>query len=325
MITTGLPIVVAPEVEEALSSYERTLPVVALETAVVSHGLPFPDNIRVTQQMMAAVREAGAVPAVIALAGGKIHVGADDDLIQELARAESVRKVNLSNFAPILAAGELGGTTVAATVRVARIMGITVFVTGGIGGRHRPTSATAHDVSADLPALSNTRVLTVCSGVKSILDVAGTREMLETLGVPVIGVGCDTLPLFISPPSVYPVDARADDPKKVAEIARTHWAIGGQGLLATVPCPGDIAIDAERVNALLAEIEAELPEEVARDGRKATPWILRALDERTDGASRAANIALLVNNARVGGAISVAINDLDRHDDVTSERRRLEL
>jgi pseudouridine-5'-phosphate glycosidase len=317
------PMRLASEVEDALSGYDaEQRPVVALESTVLSHGLPFPDNLEAMRGMCASLREAGAIPAVIAVAGGQVVIGADENLLQELARAESVGKINLSNMATALARGALGATTVAASLWIAASQGIRVFVTGGIGGRHRPSKRTEHDVSSDLHALSRFPVLTVCAGVKSILDVVGTRETLETLGVPIIGYRADTLPLFISPPGDAPVDERIDRPELIARVARLHWSLGGAGVLATVPCPADVAIPSNIIEKLLAEIENEMPEEIARDGRRATPWLLRAMDERTDGASRAANIALLLNNARVGGQIATHIARAGREADISTDRAR---
>jgi len=292
--------------EEARTARDEGRPLVALESTVIAHGLPHPDNLEVTAAMMAAVREAGATPALIAIDGGRLVVGAGEELLQRLARSVEVTKTNLGNLAVVLGRGGLGATTVAGTLRVAALAGIRVFATGGIGGRHRPLPSSQHDVSSDLEALRIFPCITVSAGVKSILDVAGTREELETRGVPVIGYRTNFMPLFFSPPGHTGLDSRIETPTEAARVARLHWATGGGGLLLTVPCPENLAIPAEELEPLMEEIEHAMPADIAGT-RGATPWVLSRLDQATGGRTRAANKALLVQNARVAAQVAFAL------------------
>lgn len=282
-------------------------PVVALESTVIAHGLPRPANLETARALEHEIRHAGAVAASICLADGMAIVGANDALLQRLASEDNVAKVSTRDLAPLLAegdAGRLGATTVAATIEIAAAAGIEVVATGGIGGVHRDAERTM-DVSADLLALADHPVCVVCAGAKLVLDLAKTLEVLETLGVPVLGYGTAELPAFYVRSSGIPVPHRVDDPQAAARIARLQLD-RGKGILVTVPIP--------EVNALPhAEMEREI--EAALDaaeragvrGSALTPFLLRRLGEATSGRTLAANIALLRNNARVAAAIASAL------------------
>jgi pseudouridine-5'-phosphate glycosidase len=280
--------------------------VVALESTVIAHGLPAPDNLETARACEAAVRASGALPATIAIVEGDCVVGLDEAGLRAVADRRDVAKVNLSNFASIVAAGRWGATTVAATLHIAAATGIRVFATGGIGGVHRGASE-SFDLSADLTALARYPIITVCAGAKAILDLPKTLEALETLGVPVVGYGTDELPAFYSRSSGLPLDLRADSPAEVARLARTHWSLGfTTGLLVVAPVPAEAEVPA---GAIAGVIEAALDEAAGRklSGKTVTPFLLSQIAERTHGASLAANLALLRNNARIAGEIACSL------------------
>ena len=284
-------------------------PVVALESTLITHGLPHPANVETALAMEVAVREGGAVPATIAVLGGKITVGLTRAEIERLATAPagSVRKCSRRDLPIAVARGEDGATTVAGTMIVAHMAGIRVFATGGIGGVHR---GAPFDVSADLLELGRTPVAVVCSGAKSILDLPLTLEVLETHGVPVIGLGTDTLPAFYSRSSGLPIDVRVDSPADAAKIiAAAHRLAAQHGLLITVPVPAKDELPAEKVEAAIRHATDEA---AARGvtGKRVTPFVLGRVAELTGGESRRANVALLVNNARVAAQIAVALSGL---------------
>lgn len=290
-----------PAVREAL---EQGRPVVALESTLITHGLPYPENLSTAQQLEAAVRENGATPATIAILGGRIRVGLGPDELAYLARAEGVRKVSRRDLPIVVARGGDGATTVAATMIIAHWAGIRVFATGGIGGVHR---GHPFDISADLPELARTPVVVVCAGAKAILDLPLTLEWLETHGVPVLGYGTDTFPAFYSRSSGLPVDVRVDTPEEVANVARCKWSLGLEGgLLVTVPCPLAEAMPAARVEAAIQQALEEAEREGVR-GKAVTPYLLARVAELTGGESMAANIALLRNNAAVAAQIAAQI------------------
>ncbi len=290
------------EVRDALATGDR--PVVALESTLITHGLPFPDNVETALAMEAAVRESGALPATIAILNGRITVGITPDDIHALAAAPFVRKCSRRDLAIAIARREHGATTVATTMLLAHRAGIAVFATGGIGGVHR---GQPFDVSADLIELGRTPVAVVCSGAKSILDLPLTLEVLETQGVPVIGYGTDTLPAFYSRSSELPVTVRIDSAAEAAQIiAAAHRLALGHGILFAVPVPEADALpeaDAERAIATATD-EAHA---AGVTGAKVTPYVLARVAEITASASRRANIALLVNNARTAGLIAGAL------------------
>ena len=281
--------------------------VVALESTLITHGLPFPANVETALAMEAAVRESGAVPATIAVLGGKITVGLTRAEIERLASrpSGSVRKCSRRDLPIAVARGEDAATTVAGTMIVAHLAGIRVFATGGIGGVHR---GAPFDVSADLLELGRTPVAVVCSGAKSILDLPLTLEVLETQGVPVIGLGTDTLPAFYSRSSGLPVDVTVAAPGDAARIIAAAQQLGAQhGLLVTVPVPLADELPKEQMETAIQQATAEAAAR-AIHGKAVTPYLLTRVAELTDGASRRANIALLVNNARVAGQIAVALS-----------------
>ena len=283
--------------------------VVALESTLITHGLPHPANVETALAMEAAVRATGAVPATIAVLGGKITVGLSRAEIERLATrpAGTVRKCSRRDLPIAVARGEDGATTVAGTMIVAHLAGIRVFATGGIGGVHR---GAPFDVSADLLELGRTPVAVVCSGAKSILDLPLTLEVLETQGVPVIGLGTDTLPAFYSRSSGLPVDVRVESAAEAASIIAAARRLAAQhGLLVTVPVPEADALPAEEVEAAIQQATAEAAAQGVH-GKRVTPFVLARVAELTGGESRRANVALLVNNARVAGAIAVALGGL---------------
>jgi pseudouridylate synthase len=282
-------------------------PVVALESTVITHGLPFPDNLETAVSMETAVRQGGAIPATIAIIQGHIYVGLRPNQLDYLARraGQNVRKCSRRDIPLALALGEDGATTVAGTMILAHRAGIEVFATGGIGGVHR---GHPFDVSADLTELGRTPITVVCSGAKSILDLPATREVLETNGVAVAGYGTDELPAFYSRQSGLPVDVRLDEPMAVARLiaARRGLALNS-GTLVTVPVPAEAELPREEAEAAITQATAEADAEGIH-GAAATPWLLRRLVALTNGRSLQANQALLTNNAFVAARIATALS-----------------
>jgi len=292
---------IRPEVADAIS--ERR-PVVALESTVIAHGLPRPQNLETAHRLQEAVRESGAVPATIAIIGGKLTVGLSDDEIALLAERTDVRKISTRDIPVAVAQGWDGATTVASTTWTAHRAGIKVFATGGIGGVHR---GSLPDVSADLPELARTPIVVVCSGAKIVLDLPATREWLETHAVTVAGYQCDELPAFYSRASGLRVDVRADDAGAVAGVFHAQRRLGIQSaLLLAVPVPVKFEIPAEELQVVLTTA-LEDAEWKGITGPELTPFLLRQMAERSGGATLRANIALLENNARVAAAIASAI------------------
>jgi pseudouridine-5'-phosphate glycosidase len=279
--------------------------VVALESTLITHGLPRPKNLEVARAMEAAVREAGAVPATTALLGGQITVGLTDEQLGYLARVENVRKCSRRDLSIAVGRGEDGATTVAGTTMAAHMAGIRVFATGGIGGVHR---GHPFDVSADLLELGRTPVTVVCAGAKAILDLPLTLEVLETQGVPVIGYGTDEFPAFYSRSSGLPVDVRCDTPDAVAAIVRARDALElAGGTLVTVPVPPEDELPAAEAEGAILTAVAEA-EAQGITGKEATPFLLARVAELTGEASLRANVALLLNNARVASGIAAALS-----------------
>jgi pseudouridine-5'-phosphate glycosidase len=292
----------SPEVARARQSDG---PVVALETTVLTHGLPYPTNIKLAEEMEAAIRAQGATPATIGLLNGKVVVGMSSEQLEVLVGAVKLRKISSRDFGIAIAKAESGGTTVAGTLVVAHTAGIRVFATGGIGGVHRDPH---FDVSADLPELARSPVVVVCAGAKAILDLPATLEYLETVGVPVIGFQTDTFPAFYARDSGLGVSARADSPGEVAEIVKAHWGMGmPSAVLVVVPPPEDVALPMEDVGSAIdqALVEAKLKE---IRGQAVTPFLLARVCELTGQASLKANLGLLLNNARVAARISIALS-----------------
>ncbi|MFN2291140.1 MAG: pseudouridine-5'-phosphate glycosidase [Anaerolineae bacterium] len=285
---------------------EEGAPVVALESTVIAHGLPYPANLETARAMEEVVREHGALPATVAILDGLFRVGLSDAEFEHLATARGIRKVSRRDLPVVAARGEDGATTVAATATIAAWAGIRVFATGGIGGVHRDPP---YDVSNDLPALASVPVAVVCSGAKSILDLRATLEWLETAGVPIIGYGTDEFPAFYSRRSGLPVDVRVDNPIEAAAIIQTGLGLGLGGILVTVPIPEEVELPADQLEA---SIQSALREAQARgvEGSASTPFLLKWIGRATEGASIKANVALLENNAAVAAQIAVALSNL---------------
>jgi pseudouridine-5'-phosphate glycosidase len=297
-------VTVSPEVADALADGR---PVVALESTIITHGMPHPQNLEMAGKVEAIVRAGGATPATIAIMGGRFRVGLTASDLGELAETGAkAAKASRRDVAAILNAKAIAGTTVATTMQAAELAGIQIFATGGIGGVHRGAEST-FDVSADLEELSRTPVAVVCAGAKAILDIPKTLEVLETKGVPVIGYGTDEFPAFWTRSSGYPVDHRCDTPEDVAELLNTQFHLGMGGVLIGNPILQKDALDADYISA---NIERAITD-ADREGisRKAlTPYLLKRIFELTDGKSLVSNIALVENNARVATAIAVALS-----------------
>jgi pseudouridine-5'-phosphate glycosidase len=295
------PLKLGDEVQDAL---ETGRPLVALESTVIAHGLPYPANLEVARGMAATIRERGAVPATIAVLGGHLCVGLTADQLAHLATADGIRKASRRDLAVVVAQGCDGATTVAATTTIATWAGIEVFATGGIGGVHRDPP---YDISNDLPTLASVPVAVVCSGAKSILDLPATLEWLETAGVTVVGYGTGEFPAFYARSSSLPVDVRVDTPREAAAIIRAGRRLGlAAGTLVAVPVPAVHALPADDLESTIA---AALREAQAQGitGSASTPFLLKWIAEKTGGASLKANVALLENNAAVAADIAVAL------------------
>lgn len=301
-----------PEVQLALSAGR---PVVALESTIISHGMPYPENLAMAREVEAIVREQGAVPATIAILDGRCKVGLTEPELLRLATEPGVAKVSLRDIPVVLARKSPGATTVASTATIAQAAGIKVFVTGGIGGVHRgavQTPAQVWDISADLTVLGRSSVAVVCAGAKSVLDIPATLEVLETLGVTVVGFGTDRFPGFYTRDTGHGVDARADSPAEVAAMIAARAAAGiPGGTLVVNPLPEADALDAAEVEEHLARALADMAREGV-GGKAVTPYLLAKMKEVTEGRSLAANLALIRNNARVGAQIAVALAELNK-------------
>ena len=292
---------IAAEIAAAIDSNRS---VVALESTVIAHGLPRPINLETARRLEAIVREAGAVPATIAILDGKLTAGLNDEQLRLLAESHEVKKISTRDIPIAVANNWTGATTVASTTWIAHRAGIKVFATGGIGGVHR---GALPDVSADLPELARTPIVVVCSGAKIVLDLSATREWLETHAVTVIGYQCDELPAFYSRRSALPIDVRADLPEQVAHIFRTQQALGiSSALLVTVPVPEQFEVPAEQLETILNDALTQA-EHNNITGRELTPYLLAHMAQCSDGATLRANIALLENNARVAAEIASSL------------------
>ncbi len=289
---------ISPEVSEALKAGK---PVVALESTVIAHGLPFPANLETARACEAIVRNGGAVPATIAVFGGNIHVGLEGKQLEYLASGKQIRKISMRDLAIGVARKLDCATTVATTTHIAYAAGIRVFATGGIGGVHRGTSA---DISGDLPVLASTPMTVVCSGAKIVLDLPATREWLETSGVAVVGWQTDELPAFYSASSGLEVDQRVDTPSEAAAIVTARDELGLKGsILVTVPVPVDFEIGRETLEDMLAKLVVDA-ENAGIRGKELTPFLLSEMSERSGGRTLSANIELLKNNAGVAAEIA---------------------
>jgi pseudouridylate synthase len=289
---------------EVAHALDAGLPLVALESAVVTHGLPEPENLRVAAELEDVVRGNGAIPATIAVMEGKIKVGLAWDELKELAGNSNLHKISVRELAPAVVQGWSGGTTVAGTMLAAYTAGIQIFATGGIGGVHRQAP---FDVSADLPQLASTPMIVVCAGAKSILDISATLEYLETFSVPVVGYQTDEFPAFYSVVSGYQTSARADTPQEVVAIAREHWRLGNgkqSAILVATPPPAEDAIPSVEIEEAIQSAMQEAKRLKIR-GQAVTPFLLERVGQISGGASLRANISLLCNNARVATEIAV--------------------
>ena len=295
-------IFVHEEVAEALAAGRA---VVALESTVISHGLPAPHNLETARGMEAAIRAGGAVPATIAVFDGKLVVGTSAGELAFLAESKNVAKVSRADLASVVASGRPGATTVAATAIIAARAGIRVFATGGIGGVHRGAEET-FDISADLTELGRTRVAVVCAGAKAILDLPRTLEMLETLGVPVVGYGTNELPAFYSRESGLRLQSRVDSAAEAARLMATQWGLGmSAGIVFANPVPAACALSWHELDALIEKALILAAQENIQ-GKRVTPFLLEALAKGSGGRTLTANVALLLNNARVAAEIAVA-------------------
>ncbi|MBI5944119.1 MAG: pseudouridine-5'-phosphate glycosidase [Chloroflexi bacterium] len=288
----------SPEIARALNF---GTPVVALESTVITHGLPQPQNLELARDMEQQVRDFSAVPATIALLDGEIRIGLSDEELVRLSEADSVLKVSHRDFATAIAKKMNGGTTVAGTMFAAQLAGIKVFATGGIGGVHKES---AFDISTDLRALTEIPMIVVCAGAKAILDLPATLEYLETMGVPVVGYQTDEFPAFYSRESGLGVSVRLDSPKEVADFAQTHWQLGMRSaVLVTNPVPEAEAISKSKMEPLILKASAEAIGQGIH-GQKLTPFLLSRISQLTEGKSLRTNLALLLNNARLAAQIA---------------------
>ena len=300
-------LVIAPAVADALA---QKRPVVALETTVITHGLPEGQGVRTALDMESAVRERGALPATVGVLGGRLRVGLSPDDLRALAGTPGVAKVNLGNLAAVVASGRPGSTTVAATVFGAARAGISVMVTGGIGGVHRG-AAESGDVSSDLTALARHPVAVVCAGAKAVLDLPRTLEMLETLGVPVYGFRTADLPAFYRRSSGLKLDQRFDMPEELANAVRVHWGLGATtGVVVGNPVPTEYEMPAEIYQSSLEQALKEASTKGVR-GREVTPFLLDRMRQLSEGRSVFSNLALLRHNALVAGSLATLLARAD--------------
>lgn len=275
--------------------------IVALESTVITHGLPYPENIQLAQDMEDEVRQGGAIPATIAILEGILHVGVNIEQLEHLASARGLHKASPRDFSHMVVNEESGGTTVAGTIFIANMVGIQVLATGGIGGVHRQPS---WDISADLPQLARTPVIVVCAGAKAILDLPATLEYLETHSIPVVGYQTNEFPAFYSAKSRLPTNSRADSPEEVVELAQTHWQLGMKSaLLVAVPPPPEVALPEDEIREAIKQALQEAKRERVR-GQRVTPFLLQRVSELTGNASLRANLGLLRNNARLAAEIA---------------------
>ncbi|RQO56910.1 pseudouridine-5-phosphate glycosidase [Paucibacter sp. KBW04] len=292
--------------DEVAAARAAGLPIVALESTIISHGMPYPQNVQTAREVQAIIRAAGAVPATVAVLAGKIRIGLSDAELELLGQSPEAMKVSRRDLPYALASGKIGATTVAATMICAELAGIRVFVTGGIGGVHRGAE-TSFDISADLQELARTSVAVVCAGAKSILDIALTLEYLETHGVPVLSVGQDNFAAFYTPDSGHRADFRLDSAAEQARFLQTKWALGLQGgVVISVPVPAAEAMPGSEIAAITEQALAEAASQGIQ-GKAVTPFLLARIKALTSGRSLASNIALVKNNAQAGAALALAL------------------
>ncbi|MDY5007008.1 pseudouridine-5'-phosphate glycosidase [Candidatus Allofournierella merdipullorum] len=297
---------IAPEVKSAV---EAGKPVVALESTILSHGMPYPENLTFAAEVERIIRAEGAIPATMAIIDGRMKVGLSAGELELMCKGENVAKVSRRDLPILLATGGTGATTVASTMILASLAGIPVFATGGIGGVHRGAETTM-DISADLQELAHTPVAVVCAGAKMILDIGLTLEYLETMGVPVLGYNTDQFPAFYCRKSGFGVDYTAKSAAEIAKIARTKWDLGlNGGMLIGNPVPEEYALDFDEMSAVIDKALAAAKEDGVR-GKNITPYLLAHIVEYTGGKSLATNIQLAYNNARLAAKVAVELAKL---------------
>lgn len=298
---------ITPEIKQALADGR---PVVALESTILSHGMPFPENLDFAAKVEEVIRAEGCIPATMALMGGKIRVGLNAEELEIMCRAKNVGKVSRRDFAIYLAEGKTGATTVASTMMCAAFAGIKVFATGGIGGVHRGGEKTM-DISADLQELANTPVCVVCAGAKQILDIGRTLEYLETMGVPVIGNKTEHFPAFFCPDSGYGVDYTAKDEEDIAKLIKTKWDLGLKGgILVGNPVPAELGQDFDEMEKVIDKALA-MADEAGVHGKNITPFLLATIKDLTGGESFKSNVALALNNAKCAAKVAAALAKLE--------------
>lgn len=296
----------SPEVASARAAGK---PIVALESTIISHGMPYPQNVETAREVEQIIRDHGAVPATIAIIDGQICVGLSDEQLEQLGSSPDAMKVSRRDLAYVLAQKRLGATTVAATMICAQLAGIEVFVTGGIGGVHRGAE-TSFDISADLQELAHTSVAVVCAGVKSILDIGLTLEYLETHGVPVLSVGQAAFPAFFTRDSGFKADFRIDAPDEQARFIRTKWQLGmAGGVVVSNPVPAESAMENAEIDGIIKQALDEAQQQGIK-GKAVTPFLLARIKELTGGRSLATNIALVKHNAMAGARLAAALAQL---------------
>lgn len=294
---------IAPEIEEAIRAGK---PVVALESTILSHGMPYPENVTFAHKVEEIVRGEGAIPATTAILGGKLKVGLSAEELELMCKAEGVGKVSRRDVAVYVATGQAGATTVATTMMIAAMAGIKVFATGGIGGVHRGAQETM-DISADLQELAKTPVGVVCAGAKSLLDIGLTLEYLETMGVPVLGMGTKDFPAFYCRKSGFQLDYNVESPALCAKILKTKWDLGLEGgAVIANPIPVQYELDFDEMEAVINQALA-LAKEQGIKGKETTPFLLSHIKELTKGVAFASNVQLAYNNARMASKIAVEL------------------
>ena len=289
---------------EVIEAKKNLSPIVALESTVLTHGLPRPQNLQLARDMERAVREEGATPATVGFLDGRLHIGLSETELDRLANEKEVYKVGPRDFATVIRQRASGGTTVAGTMLACKHVNIKVFATGGIGGVHRESS---FDISADLQALGTIPMIVVCAGAKAILDLPATLEYLETMSVPVVGYGTDEFPAFYSRESGLDVSVKLDTPQEIVEFAKAHWNTGLQSaVLVANPIPREDAIPKFEMEPIIEQASKEAQEKQIH-GKELTPFLLQRISELTKGKSMAANLSLLLNNARLAAQLAHAL------------------
>ena len=297
---------ITDEIKEAI---EKGKPVVALESTILSHGMPYPENLDFAHKVEEIIRAEGAIPATIAIINGKLKVGLNSDELEIMCQAKDVGKVSRRDLPVYVALGKTGATTVASTMIIANMANIKFFATGGLGGVHREANVTM-DISADLQELANTNVAVICAGAKAILDLNLTLEYLETFGVPVIGLRTDELPAFYSKTSGLKLDVRVDSEKEVALIAKTKWDLGLKGgMVIGNPIPDEYSMDSDEINKVI-DVALKLAKEKGIKGKNTTPFLLATVKDMTKGDSLKSNLELAYNNAKAASKIAVEYSKL---------------